>query len=87
MTVGEIESVVKSVLVTVLDNRCTVDDISSDADLVQDYGLDSLQTIALLLGIEDALDLELDYDNLELAHLRSVRVFASFLSGLLATAS
>jgi acyl carrier protein len=85
--VDEVERAVKGVLAAVLNNGTTVEAIPIDADLIEDYGLDSLQTIAFLLGIEDACDVELDYENLELDHLRSVRAFVVFVAGLQTVAS
>ncbi|RKT87093.1 acyl carrier protein [Saccharopolyspora antimicrobica] len=75
-----------NVLANVLGSGMTADDISADADLVDEYGLDSLQMIAFLLGIEDTFDVELDYENLRLDHLRSVSEFADFVSNLRAAA-
>jgi acyl carrier protein len=77
-----IEWSIRAVLAKVLVSGMAAEDISAEADLVQEYGLDSLQMIAFLLGIEDTLDLELDYENLRLDHLRSVREFAGFVVGL-----
>lgn len=73
---------IRSALATVLDNGMTAHDISIDADIITDYGIDSLQMISFLLSIEDAFDVELDYDNLELDDLRSVRQFTDFVAGL-----
>jgi acyl carrier protein len=73
---------IKTVLARVLANGTAVDDIGTTADLVEEYGLDSLQTISFLLGIEDALNVELDYENLELEHLRSVGQFAAYVGRL-----
>jgi len=42
--------------------------------------------ISFLLGIEDTFDLELDYENLELDHLRSVAQFASYVKALVPAA-
>jgi acyl carrier protein len=77
-----VEDKVREVLVGVLSNGMTPDEVSRDADLVEEYGLDSLQMISFLLGIEDSFDLELDYENLELDHLRSVAQFASYVRQL-----
>ncbi|SMD15975.1 acyl carrier protein [Kibdelosporangium aridum] len=77
---ADTEFAIKTVLAGVLGTGITPAEIGSDADLVEEYGLDSLQTISFLLGIEDAFDLELDYETLELDHLRSVRQFAEFIS-------
>jgi acyl carrier protein len=72
---------IKDVLATVLANGMSAGEISDDADLVEDYGLDSLQMISFLLGVEDVFDIALDYDSLDLGDLRSVRQFAEWLSG------
>ncbi|NEA33879.1 acyl carrier protein [Streptomyces sp. SID13031] len=80
----EIEERVKRVLAKVLDNGVTAEAIGPEADLVEQYGLDSLQTITFLLAIEDEFDLELDYPNLQLDDLRSVRQFSTFVARLAA---
>jgi acyl carrier protein len=80
----EIEDRVKVVLAEVLDNGLTAEEIGSEADLVEEYGLDSLQTITFLLAIEDEFDLELDYPQLQLDDLRSVRQFSTFVARLAA---
>jgi acyl carrier protein len=77
---------IKTVLARVLANGTTADDIGTSADLVEEYGLDSLQMISFLLGIEDAFNVELDYENLELGDLRSVAQFAAYV-GRLTTAA
>ncbi|QFZ17867.1 acyl carrier protein [Saccharothrix syringae] len=78
----EVYSKVKVVLAAVLANGTTAADIPTDADLVEEYGLDSLQMISFLLGVEDAFDVELDYESLDLEHLRSVRQFGTWLAAL-----
>jgi acyl carrier protein len=78
----EIEERVKVVLAKVLDNGVSAEEIGPEADLVEQYGLDSLQTITFLLAIEDEFNLELDYPNLQLDDLRSVRQFSSFVARL-----
>jgi acyl carrier protein len=77
---------IKTVLARVLANGTAASDIGTAADLVEEYGLDSLQMISFLLGIEDALNVELDYENLELDHLRSVGQFADYVGRLTTTA-
>lgn len=79
---NDIEPEIREVLAGVLANGTTAEEISSDADLVDEYGLDSLQMISFLLGIEDRFDLELDYEGLELDDLRSVRQFTAYVAGL-----
>ena len=79
---NDVEAKVREVLVGVLANGLAPDEVGLDADLVEEYGLDSLQMISFLLGIEDTFDIELDYENLELDHLRSVAQFASYVKAL-----
>nr|WTA64365.1 acyl carrier protein [Micromonospora sp. NBC_00855] len=79
---NDIESEIKSALVEVLANGTTADDIGPDADLIDEFGLDSLQMIAFLLAVEDRFDLELDYEGLNLDDLRSVRQFTGYVEGL-----
>ena len=64
------------------NNGITAGEIGPEADLVEQYGLDSLQTITFLLAIEDEFDLELDYPSLQLDDLRSVRQFSTCVARL-----
>ncbi|MFE3738456.1 acyl carrier protein [Streptomyces sp. NPDC059134] len=82
VTVDEIELRIKDVLAGVLPDGAARDAIGPDTDLIDEYGLDSLQVISFLLGIEDAFDIELDYENLRLDDLRSVRQFVGYIAGL-----
>ncbi|GAB7046442.1 acyl carrier protein [Catenuloplanes indicus] len=79
----DIEAKVKKVLVQVLDNGLTVDDVHRDSDLVDEYGLDSLQAISFLLGIEDAFGISLDYGRLDLDDLTSVGRFCDYVETML----
>jgi acyl carrier protein len=84
---SDTESRIKDVLAVVLANGVTAEDIGSDADLVEEYGLDSLQMISFLLGVEDVFDIELDYETLELDDLRSVRQFTAFIGSVTSVAT
>jgi acyl carrier protein len=80
--VDEVYTKIKEAVAAVLANGTKATDISTDADLVEEYGLDSLQAIAFLLGVEDAFDVELDYESLNLDLLRSVREFGNWIAAL-----
>lgn len=80
--VDEIYAKLKEVLASVLLNGTDAADIGTDADLVEDYGLDSLQAISFLLKVEDAFDVELDYEALDLDLLRSLRSFGDWVATL-----
>lgn len=55
--------------------------VADDIDLIDDIGLDSLETLQFLLELEDVLGARIDYDRLEFQMLRSLRTLASFLDG------
>ncbi|MFD5029253.1 acyl carrier protein [Streptomyces sp. NPDC058220] len=82
MTVpADTEIRVKKVLSEILGGKFAPHEISADADMVGELGLDSLQAIQFLLRIEDEFDIELDYETLSLEHLRSVRQFSAQVIG------
>ncbi|MFE4590356.1 acyl carrier protein [Streptomyces laurentii] len=73
----DIETRVMKVLADVLSRRLEPAQISPDVDMVAVLGLDSLEAIEFLLKIEDEFDIELDFENLSLQHLDSVRTFSA----------
>ncbi|WP_055693525.1 acyl carrier protein [Streptomyces prasinopilosus] len=77
------EARVRGVLAEVLAGKIPPEQITVDADMVQELGLDSLQAIQFLLRVEDEFDVELDYETLSLDHLRSVRYFTAEVLGRL----
>jgi acyl carrier protein len=70
---------VKSLLAEVLGEDWTADQIGDDADIIQELGVDSIQLISFLLKIEDTFNVELDFDELDIGGLYSVRAFCEFL--------
>ncbi|GHH76880.1 hypothetical protein GCM10018793_23650 [Streptomyces sulfonofaciens] len=72
---------VRKVLAEVLPGELQAQDIPEDADMVTELGLDSLTAIEFLLRVEDEFDIELDYENLSLAQLTSVRQFSAEVIG------
>jgi acyl carrier protein len=78
--VEEVQLVVRTVLAQVLDNGTRATDIGTDTDL-RDYGLDSLKAVALLLGLEEALRVELRPDVLG-AQPCTVRTLSTHLTSL-----
>jgi acyl carrier protein len=80
--VDEVYAKIKNVLAGVLMNGTEAADVATDADLVEEYGLDSLQAISFLLGLEDAFGIELDYASLNLDLLRSLREFGAWIAAL-----
>ncbi|MEE1742630.1 phosphopantetheine-binding protein [Streptomyces sp. BE147] len=73
----DVETRVKKVLVDIFKGKFEAHEISVEADIVQDLGLDSLQAIEFLLRVEEEFDIELEYESLSLQTLRSVRQFSA----------
>ena len=74
----------KQVLSEVLRDTDESPRVRDDDRIVDDLGLDSIQMITFLLGVEERLDVELDFESLDLSKLGSVREFAQLVDGLLA---
>jgi acyl carrier protein len=55
--------------------------LGEDSRLFDQVGLDSSGVFELLMGLEEALGIELDTDNLEMAHFESVSSLTDFLLG------
>lgn len=53
--------------------------LKPETDIINEVGLDSLQMINFVLAIEDAFDVEIDFDHFDIDHLGSVQAFVSFL--------
>jgi acyl carrier protein len=81
LTINEkIAAKIMQVLTEVFNDGTLAEDIRPDADLVEEYGLDSLQTISFLLKTEDIFDIQLDFENLSLDDMRSVQLFSSYVA-------
>jgi acyl carrier protein len=53
--------------------------IDADTDIVDDAMLDSVLMISFLLRVEDALDIEIEFEDLGLDQVRTLRTFTGFL--------
>ncbi|MCX5077867.1 acyl carrier protein [Streptomyces sp. NPDC060334] len=53
--------------------------LTEESRLFDQVGLDSSGVFELLMALEESLDIELDTDQLEMAHFESVRTLADFL--------
>lgn len=71
---------IKKVIAKVTDDPVLVSTLSEDSDIINEVGLDSLQMIDFMLQIEEELDIELDFDKIDISHLHSLKSFAAFLS-------
>lgn len=80
---ADIERTVIQVLFQVLNGRTQDYVIALNDNIIDDLGLDSLEAISFFLKIEDAFEVELDYDELTLDHLRSVGEFCDYVTEII----
>ena len=51
-----------------------------ETDLNNEVGLDSLQMLNFMVKVEEELKIEIDYDEFDYLHLRSIGTFIDFLN-------
>jgi acyl carrier protein len=66
----------------VMKNPVLAKTITASTDLVNEIGLDSLQMIDFLLGVEDEFGVEVDFDSLKMQDLTSVEALCRFVGTL-----
>lgn len=82
MTGDEILQGVKELLADALRDTGTAREIRDDDDIVHGLGLDSLQMIHFLLGVETRFEIALDFEKIDLDTLGSVKQFAQLVREL-----
>jgi len=60
--------------------RQELTDVTEETRLFDDLSLDSTSVLSLLMALEDALDMQVDPENLEQRHLESVGALAGFIA-------
>ncbi|MFI6206348.1 acyl carrier protein [Streptomyces sp. NPDC051041] len=75
---GRIVTEISSALGEVLDYD--LPELTEDARLFDELGLDSTGVFEMLMRLEESLDIEFDTDSLEMAHFASVRSLADFIA-------
>jgi len=70
---------IKAILGKLKRDELMVTQLSDEADLIDEVGLDSLEMLQFMLEAEERLGLQIDFDALEFDYLRSIRVLAEFL--------
>ncbi|MEH1790998.1 MAG: phosphopantetheine-binding protein [Nostoc sp.] len=74
------QETIKKILSEVKDTPATAMALSDDTDIINDIGLDSLQMVTFMLKLEEELNIEIDFDNLDFSTLMSVGNLCDFLS-------
>lgn len=75
---------IKEILAEVKETPDLAATLSDDADIINDVGLDSLQVVTFLFKIEEAFEIEIDFEQFDYSDLSSIRRLAEKLSSLAA---
>jgi acyl carrier protein len=76
----------KQILAKIKSDPGLVARLPDDADLVDQVGLDSLETLQFMLEVEAVLAVQIDFDKLDFSYLRSLQALAGFLDTMPARA-
>jgi len=71
---------IKVIIGRVTENESMAAELSDNADIINDIGLDSLQMIDFMLQIEEEFNIVLEFDTLDISHMHSIEKLAEFLS-------
>jgi len=74
------QETIKKILSEVKDTPVALITLSDDTDIINDIGLDSLQMVTFMLKVEEELDIQIDFENLDFSTLMSVGSLCDFLS-------
>jgi acyl carrier protein len=79
MTEAGIYDTIKNMISNEVLVGVSVEEIGDDASLISDLNLDSIQMMSLITGLENAFDIMLDDEDLDLENLSSVKRLAEFV--------
>ncbi|MCD1257237.1 acyl carrier protein [Paenibacillus athensensis] len=75
---------IKNVLVEVRKNPELTANLTESTDIINEIGLDSLQMISFILGLEDSFSIEIDFEQFDFDHLSSIGKLGEYIAGRLA---
>ena len=80
MNTQEIESRIKEMVVDRLFLKVKPEDLSSDASLIDDYGVDSVALLELVVGLEEVFGIVVEDGDFDLANFSTVKALAEFVA-------
>lgn len=79
MSNEEILEKLKKIVEVVLKDRREIGNITPDTNLVEEYEIDSLATIEILVRVESEFDIEIDDDDLDFELLATPMVLINYI--------
>ena len=80
MNIAEIESRIKEMVVERLLLKVAPEELASDASLIDDYGVDSVALLELVVGLEEVFGIVVEDADFDLANFSSVKALAEFVA-------
>ncbi len=81
---AEIVSRLKNMIVDRLFLKVAPDDLKTDVSLIDEYGVDSVCLLELVVGLEDEFGIVIEDDDFSVKNFESVDAIAEFVSQRLA---
>jgi acyl carrier protein len=83
MNTQEIESRLKELIVDRLFLKMAPEDIETEASLLDDYGVDSVSLLELVVGLEDEFGIQIEDGDFNVANFESVAALTVFVQARL----
>lgn len=80
MNISEIESRIKTMVIDHLFLKVTPDELSPEASLIDDYGVDSVALLELVVGLEEEFGIVVDDGDFEISNFSSVAALTDFVA-------
>ncbi len=80
MDIAEIEARIKEMVVDRLFLKVNPDQLASDASLIDDYGVDSVALLELVVGLEEAFGIVVEDDDFDIGNFSSVKALSEFVA-------
>lgn len=84
MNANEIESRLKQMVIDHLFLSVTPEELSSTASLIDDYGVDSVALLELVVGLEEEFGIVVEDGDFDISNFSSVKSLADFVAKRLA---
>ncbi|MBB6625102.1 acyl carrier protein [Clostridium gasigenes] len=76
------EQKIINILSEIKEDETLKNSLSSDSKIIDKVGLDSLQMINFILMVEEAFNIEIDYEEFDFDYLESINSFCNFLKAI-----
>ena len=79
MSEGTVEDRLKRMIVERLFMKIAPSDIDDDKSLIEQYGVDSVSLLELVVGIEEEFGVSVEDDDFDVSHFDTVKALAAFV--------